>query len=37
MKDNIILIGMPGRGKTTTAVLLAKNLAYGFLGSDRVS
>ncbi|MCD7751600.1 MAG: shikimate kinase [Lachnospiraceae bacterium] len=35
-KHNIILIGMPGAGKSTVGVVLAKRLGHRFLDSDLV-
>jgi shikimate kinase len=34
MKSNLTLIGMPGAGKSTIGIILAKNMAMGFIDTD---
>jgi shikimate kinase len=34
MKPNLTLIGMPGAGKSTIGIILAKGLSFGFIDTD---
>jgi len=34
VRNNLTLIGMPGAGKSTTGIILAKNLGLGFIDTD---
>ena len=34
MKTNVTLIGMPGSGKSTVGIILAKYLTFGFIDTD---
>jgi shikimate kinase len=36
MRKNIILIGMPGSGKTTIGTEIAEKIGYGYIDSDSV-